>query len=635
MANYSLVINSRFRPFEYQELLAPVLMATQAHQALEEAYGNLDTEAAVWDRRTAGSEKAHALYTNFARDLASEAETLSRYGLTPQSRRAMLNMRSRYASDITPIAEAWTKRQADIKAQQEALVKDPTHFFNRIANNISLDEYMDNQSLDVLSDNYSGALLTQQVGQAAANLKQTLMKKGELTKLGLPYQYERMLQYGASADEVFAAMSKDPKALPILTKLVEDVMASSGIRNWSSMNGDWANNDMYQRAEAYAMQGLYNAIGTTKFDHFQDQAGLTQLQYDLQDRNNARQHARTVAEQKRRERVTAQQQQGAGGAGGATRLNPLALRSPQEISTNKKEIDRWIKAGYFKKDARGNYRMTHRGFEEMRRMVTRTKPDGSLYMSGDPMISAYVGPQETYREHTPFYNFMVKLNGGKSFLDNKGHVLSGWGPGRAGNLFGAYVARNQEGSYDTYHSTEYDRQLSSAYGKEVMSQMWSAAGTKGGNRVLIPVEFNGKNGWKEGKALKASDLSGYTVSNIRYSRYGNTAILQKDGENPIRVGLPKGIHLGSESNINTAITNADDYGLILSRGMRPRTNASGTALLRDANGNIQFTSTPLTDADRTLFTQYQRDALDEMGYYGSQLVVPSKTKDEEYSPFNF
>lgn len=622
MSNYSLIINSRFRPFEYQELLAPVLMATQAHQALEEAYGNLDTEAAVWDRRTAGSEKAHALYTNFARDLASEAETLSRYGLTPQSRRAMLNMRSRYASDITPIAEAWTKRQADIKAQQEALVKDPTHFFGRMAHDISLDEYMDNQNLDVLSTNYSGALLASQVGEMASALKTALTDKGKLTGIGLPYQYEQLLQYGFTPAQIQQAITNPTEGNPVLTTLTKLAIDASGMR-------EWANESQLKSAMAYANQGLYKAIGTTQIKNFTDT-------FSQQDALNARQHARAVAEQKRRERVAAQQQQT---AGGATRLNPLALRSPQEIRANKKEIDRWIKAGYFEKDARGHYRMTHKGFEEMRRMITYTTPatkkDGTLYMSGDPMISAYTGPQQTYTKHTPFYDFMVKLNGGKSFLDAKGNAMDGWGPGRAGNLFGAYVARNQEGSYDTYHSTEYDRQLSRAYGKEVMSQMWSAAGTRDGNRVLIPVEFNGRNGWKDGKALKASDLSGYTVSNIRYSKYGNTAILQKDGENPIRVRLPKGIHLGSESNISTAITNADDWGLILSRGMRPRTNSQGTALLRDTNGNIQFTSTPLTEADRVLFTQYQRDALDEMGYYGSQLVVPSETKDEEYTPFNF
>ena len=42
MANYSLVVNSKFRPFEYQELLAPVLMATQAHHELEDKYAELN-----------------------------------------------------------------------------------------------------------------------------------------------------------------------------------------------------------------------------------------------------------------------------------------------------------------------------------------------------------------------------------------------------------------------------------------------------------------------------------------------------------------------------------------------------------------------------------------------------------------
>lgn len=298
MPNYSIVSNAKFNPFSYQEMLAPVLAATQAHQALEEAYDNLDTEAAVWNRRTEGSERAHALYTNFSKDLASAAEALAKYGLTPQSRRAMLNMKSRYASDITPIAEAWTKRQADIKSQQEALVKDPTHIFDRAASTVSLDEYMDNPNLDVLSQNYSKELLTQQVSQAAANLKQSLMQKGTLEKLGLPYQYERMLQYGASADEVFAAMSKDPRALPILTKLVDNVMEASGIRNWSSMNGDWANNTMYREAEAAAMRGLYSAIGTTKIDNFVDTYNM-QNQLKIEEESRKRAEAEELEREKR------------------------------------------------------------------------------------------------------------------------------------------------------------------------------------------------------------------------------------------------------------------------------------------------------------------------------------------------
>ena len=37
MANYSLVINSQFKPFSYSEMLAPVMQSTQAQQAVEDA----------------------------------------------------------------------------------------------------------------------------------------------------------------------------------------------------------------------------------------------------------------------------------------------------------------------------------------------------------------------------------------------------------------------------------------------------------------------------------------------------------------------------------------------------------------------------------------------------------------------
>ena len=47
-----LIIGSKFNPFSYQEMLAPVVQATQAHQGLEEAYGELASKASVWDGMT-------------------------------------------------------------------------------------------------------------------------------------------------------------------------------------------------------------------------------------------------------------------------------------------------------------------------------------------------------------------------------------------------------------------------------------------------------------------------------------------------------------------------------------------------------------------------------------------------------
>lgn len=605
MANYSLVINSQFKPFSFQELLQPALMATQAHQQVEEAYGELATKANVWDKMAneTTDPKAHAIYKKYASDLEAQADQLARYGLDPTSRQSLINMRSRYASDIVPIETAYKKREADIRAQQEAMIKDPTHFFNRTAGQVSLDEYMDNQNLDVLSDNYSGALLTQQVGQAAKTLAGTLMKRGNLTALGLPYQYERMIQKGATPEQVLQAMSKDPQALPILTKLVEDTMESSGIRNWSSMNGDWANNDMYKRAEAYAMQGLYNAIGTTEYQAYKDD-------FSMHDALNARSHARTVAAQ---QAATA----------ASRRLNPLALRSQQEIDTAQKNIDKWLKAGYFYKDKNGQYKMSEKGRLAMGSLGT--------YIPGTPTL----GGTTRGRYKNDFYDAMVALNGGKSFLDKNGRYVAGFGPGQAGNLFGAYIARNQEGAYDTYHTTEYDRQLDSSYGKQVMSQLLANSSVRG----LTPVEFDGKKGWKKGTPLTAADLKGFTATNIRYSKFGDTAILQKDGEDPIRVLLPRGINTSAEAAVKHAIANADEFGAVLSQKYAPMTyedpETGEMKLRKDLAGNILYTRTPLTNEDKILFEHYRRSALDDMSAYGAQYVVPSITEDEKISYFPY
>lgn len=209
---------------------------------------------------------------------------MARTGLNPLSRRAMLDMRARYSKDITPIEQAWTERDRQMKVQQEMMLKDPTHMYRTQASQVGLREFMSNPSYDTLTDNYSGALLTQQVGNAAAQLKNALTDKGSLQKLGLPYQYERMLQHGYTPEQVMQAMTKDPQAAPILNKIVDDVMASSGIR-------DWGDEEISTKAEAYARQGLYNAIGQPKIDNFTDS-------FSMQDALNARQHARTVAAQK-------------------------------------------------------------------------------------------------------------------------------------------------------------------------------------------------------------------------------------------------------------------------------------------------------------------------------------------------
>ena len=111
--------------------------------------------------------------------------------------------------------------------------------------------------------------------------------------------------------------------------------------------------------------------------------------------------------------------------------------------------------------------------------------------------------------------------------------------------------------------------------------------------------------------------------------------MQKDGEEPVRVKLPKGINIGAEHNVSAAIANADEYGMILGRGKRPMLNKDKTGFVRDYKGDIMFTNENLTPEDRMVIQRFQRQALNEMESYGSQFVRPSETEADKYKPFGF
>lgn len=526
MPNYGLVINSKFRPFSYQEMLAPVQQSTEAHQALENAYEELNTNASIWEG-LANKESdpiTYQRYKNFADALKTQADELAANGLNPTSRQAVSNLRARYASDIIPIKNAYEKRQADIKAQQEILLKDPTHFFDKKANETSLDEYLTNDKLDVLSDQYSGALLTQQVGQAAQTLKNTLTNKGALSKLGLPYQYERMLQYGASADDVLKAMSRDPQAAPILTKLVDDIMAASGIRNWSSMNGDWANNDMYRRAEAYAMQGLYNAIGTSKLDNFTDS-------YSMHNALAQQDFNRKLAAAKAKEKENAK-----------SMIDPVNLYN--NVRNDKRT--NWEKQGIVvNKD--GKYYLADRGKQYLN---AYNQALNKFKGNADRLESYLRGTSE--EKSNIMINKKDALNGllllqdlqdlsiksGKdlNIMQLKTKGSNDIFPTAIFNDAGISELLTDDLSRTIHSQTAYRYQIGKEDSDDVLGTILSDYGQ---GKYLDVMKYDSKSqSYKKSGTLNRSDLSDYKINNIQVSKAGNIVELLDEDNKTTIVRLP-------------------------------------------------------------------------------------------------
>lgn len=609
MANYSLIINSQFKPFSYQEMLAPTLMATQAHQALEDQYGELSTKVNIWDKMANEQTDPYAykMYKTYANDLEEQAGQLAREGLNATNRRDMLNMKARYSKEITPIEQAYATRQKQAEQQQQALLQDPTLMLSRRASTTSLDDYIKNPQLAY--EAYSGKLITAQAAQAASALAKEMQEKPRKWRniLGNSY-YESMMQKGFSSQAVLQAIQDNPNAAPQLTRIVEDAINSSGVRNW----GDQAT---IARAIDYAKQGLWSAVGET--------------QYQVLDNWRAKMAEEEAMKIRAEKRAAAAAQPNEN----KYKINPLPLRSPQEVSKSNKQIETFIKQGYLKRTSDGLV-LTRGGLKKLRAVhFTPTIQSWEIYKKANPGVSrrAYddMAAQVKSMGSRPnqFSTWYDRNIGGYDMKTGKVNTPT--------TRLNRYESSIKEGSYDTYHSTEYDRQLSSKYGDAYTAQMWSAARTEDGEKVVYGAEFNGKNGWKQTKAYSKKDLEGYTITNIRYSKYGNTAILQstKKGKNEvIRVQMPAGVNLGSESNVKDAIYNADYWGSILHENKRPRIDRKGN-IMTDSQGNILYTSTPLTQADKIDLKHKQEEALQDLYGYGSQAVVPSKTSDEKINPW--
>lgn len=260
MGNYSLVLKSNlFKPFSYAEMLQPVQMATLAHQEVENEYAELASKADVWEKlaNEPAESYAYEMYKSYSDDLKTQAGILAREGLTPTSRQGMLNMKSKYSSDIIPIDQAYTRRRQLADDQRKLSAQDSTMIFEKDASTYSLEELIKNPELSYQS--YSGATLTKQVGTAVANLSKEIRENPSKWRNILGDQrFEIIMQKGYRSEEILQVMQNDPNASAILNSIVEDVVRSSNIASWGDSN-------TLQRAYEYARQGLWNAVGETQY----------------------------------------------------------------------------------------------------------------------------------------------------------------------------------------------------------------------------------------------------------------------------------------------------------------------------------------------------------------------------------
>lgn len=117
MANYSLVLNNTFTPLTYEELYAPIAQTQQYYDKLDEEYTKLlsDTDKLkVYAEKENESDWAKK-YNNYNKEIEDAINTLYNSGNIQGSKKKLMDLRSRFDSNITVPIAAIAKIENDIE----------------------------------------------------------------------------------------------------------------------------------------------------------------------------------------------------------------------------------------------------------------------------------------------------------------------------------------------------------------------------------------------------------------------------------------------------------------------------------------------------------------------------------------
>lgn len=243
MANYSLVVNSKFQPFSFDRYLQPYQIYGQNYKEIEEQYTDLSTKAGIWDGLVNEQTDPHTykMYKTYANDLENQASQLASEGLNAVSRKNMLNMRARYSKEIIPIEQAYNKKSKLAEEQRKLRAANPSIMFDRDFSSISLDDFLDNPELSYTS--VSGDDLYKKGKEAAISASSRMMNVSP----ALQGQYWKIRQgYGADAANKFLLNQSN---IPELKDAINRIVSQSGVTK-----------ENLSRAIDYTISGIMSGI---------------------------------------------------------------------------------------------------------------------------------------------------------------------------------------------------------------------------------------------------------------------------------------------------------------------------------------------------------------------------------------
>lgn len=265
-----LVIDSKFRPFSYDELIKPLMQYKEAYDKVEADYSNLAAQTEQWKDivNQTQSPEAYAMYSKYANDLNNIVDDFSR-GMTLQNRSQLLSMKRRYASDIQPIARA----SEAMKEANDLRVKAGPDAIFEVGEYNSLDQFLHGRTAN--NKYQSRDALTKRTAAMTEAAMASALRDPEFKK-AMGNQYWEIIQHtGDSYAALKAAIANNPQAQNRFAEIKAQVMKDAGYDRYDAMGK--------QAIESAINTGLYAGLDkpTRSFQanqNFQSDYQKTQLQ---------------------------------------------------------------------------------------------------------------------------------------------------------------------------------------------------------------------------------------------------------------------------------------------------------------------------------------------------------------------
>lgn len=254
MANYrrgtfDLTVDSNFRPFSFQEMLAPLAIYDRAYGEAEKEYLDLNARANKFKYLDTvipqdSNNPARQIYTNYTNDLQDALKEFGQSKLNPITASKLLNLKRRYAGEIGQLDEANTKLEKEIAARNELRTKGVQMYYAN--ENPTISDYLQGSNFNSYGIsaedlNKAGMLLGQQMSSRIYNSGENGSTLGGL--------YLKWKETNGVSPESMNAFLLSPE----VQNAVKNTLEEKGVT--SNLTGD-----NLRRATLSVYNGLYNGI---------------------------------------------------------------------------------------------------------------------------------------------------------------------------------------------------------------------------------------------------------------------------------------------------------------------------------------------------------------------------------------